>query len=115
MRVEGVGTLGIAVEVSTAIAAGLRHKDVTVLARTRNALEMVAFGLRTKGLKVFVRGGGFVWRGMDGRMVRAYLDLAEGNVRDIAALGMALNRPKRFVSKVKLASWALSRLIPAGL
>ncbi len=105
VRVESVGPLGIAVEVATAINAGLSHKDITVLARTRNALETVAFGLRTKGLKVFVRGGGFVWKGADGRSIRAYLDLAEGNVRDLKAAGWALNKPFRYVSGQKLAAW----------
>lgn len=115
VRVEPVGTLGIAVEISTAIAAGLSHKDVTVLARTRSALEMVAFGLRTKGLKVFVRGGGFVWKGMDGRMVRAYLDLADGVVRDIKALGLALNKPKRYVSPAKLSTWVVGGKVSGQL
>ena len=104
VRVDSVGTLGIATEISTAIAAGLGCKDVTVLARTKAALEQVAFGLRTKGLKVFVRGGGHVWKGMDGRMIRAMLDFGEGVMRDQKALGLALNKPKRYVSPVLLTN-----------
>lgn len=106
LRVESVGTLRIAMEVASALKNGeYTHKDVTVLARTRAALETVAFGLRTQGVKCVVRGGGFAWRSMDGRMIRAYLDLAEGNVRDAKAFGMAINRPLRYISGAKLREW----------
>lgn len=106
VRVGPVGSLSIAVEIASAIKNGeYGPKDVTVLSRTRAALETVAFGLRAKGLRVVVRGGGNVWRSMDGRMVRAYLDLAQRKVRDQRAAVMALNRPLRYVSGAKLATW----------
>lgn len=114
VRVEGVGTLGIAVEISTAIASGLGHKDVTVLARTKAALEQVAFGLRTKGLKVYVRGGGHVWKSMDGRKVRAYLDFGDGVLRDKQATGLALNSPKRYVKPALLQGSEVNRGVVVG-
>lgn len=110
VRVGPVGALSIALEVSAALKnKEYTHKDVTVLSRTRAALETVAFGLRTQGLKVVVRGGGNVWKSMDGRMVRAYLDLGDQKVRDQKAAVQALNRPKRFVSGAMMATWVTSK------
>lgn len=109
VRVEALGPLAIAVEMASGIKDGTyNHKGVTVLARTKAALEPVAFGLRAQGIRAFVRGGGNAWRGIDGRMIRAYLDLADHSVRDIKALGMALNRPLRYVSGARLAGWVTS-------
>ena len=106
VRVGPVGSLAIAQEVGAALRNGdYGHKDVTVLSRTRAALETVAFGLRTQGIRVVVRGGGNVWASMDGRMVRAYLDLAERKVRDLSAATLAFNRPRRYVSRAKLQTW----------
>lgn len=113
IRVEALGALAIGVEVATAINNGTKHKDITVLARTRAALETAAFAIRTRGLKVFVRGGGGAWRGIDGRNILAYLRFAEGVVarpgrefdKDLRSLTNALNRPLRYVSGAKVREW----------
>jgi DNA helicase-2/ATP-dependent DNA helicase PcrA len=106
VRVEPLGALSIAMEIAADIENGhLKHKEVTVLARTRNALETCAFGLRTKCLKVIVRGGGNVWRSMDARTIIAYLNLADGVVEDLKAAVQALNKPLRYVSGKKMQEW----------
>lgn len=99
LRVEPLGALAIGVEVAAAIKAGMSPKDVTVLARTRAALELTAFALRAKGVKASVRGGGAVWSSLMARALRAYLMLSEGGkVDDQEGLVKALNLPLRYVS-----------------
>lgn len=106
VRVEDLPAMNVAVEIASLIQEGvLTQKQVTVLARTRAALEPIAFGLRAKGLKAFVRGGGGAWRGRDGQMLRAYLDFSEGFTRNAKMLGTALNRPLRYVSAERLTGW----------
>lgn len=99
MRAEPLGALAIGVEIATAIKTGMNPKDVTVLARTRAALELTAFALRAKGVKASVRGGGAVWSSLMARALRAYLLLGEGGkVDDQEGLVKALNLPLRYVS-----------------
>ena len=118
VEVRGVSPLAIGLEIASDLANGvITHKDVSVLARTRASLELVAFALRARGVRAFVRGGGGLWNSLLARAFRAYLHLADGGrVPEPADAVSALNHPVRFVSRELMSQWVLNgHLNPSAL
>lgn len=106
VRIRDMGAAMIAAEIEVALKAGASPKSVTVLSRIRAELDPLTAMLKAKGVKVAVRGGGgLVWKGVDGRHVRAYLNLADRLVPDRQILPAVLNRPVRYVSGRDLENW----------
>lgn len=89
-------------------------KDVAVLSRTRASLQPIAFALRSAGVKTVIRGGGSLWLGGDGMNIRAYLDLAEGRVRDdkwAGSIRRILNKPVRYLNRQQMAVYVTDSAI----
>lgn len=106
VRIRDLGAAVIAAQIEVALKGGASPKSVTVLSRIRAALDPLVAMLKSKGVKVAVRGGGgLVWKGVDGRHVRAYLSLAERRAPDKQILPTLLNRPLRYVSGRDVENW----------
>lgn len=106
VRIRNMGAAMIASEIEVALKGGKSPKEVTVLSRIRAELDPLVAMLKAKDIKVAVRGGGgLVWKGVDGRHIRAYLNLAERRAPDRQILPALLNRPLRYVSGKDVDRW----------
>jgi len=106
IRIRDMGAVMIASEIEVVLKGGASPKSVTVLSRIRAGLDPLVALLKAKGIKVAVRGGGgLVWKGADGRHIRAYLNLADRRVPDRQILPAVLNRPVRYVAGRDVEKW----------
>jgi superfamily I DNA/RNA helicase len=116
IRIRDLGAATIAAQIEVALKEGASPKSVTVLSRIRAELDPLTAMLKAKGIKVAVRGGGgLVWKGVDGRHIRAYLNIAERRAPDRQILSTLLNRPLRYVSGRDVENWVSGDRISDGL
>jgi len=113
VTVASIGPLSIGLGIAEGIDNGrFTHRQVTVLARTKAVLEIVAFAIRARGIRAYVRGGGNAWTSGDGKLVLAYLAFAEGHAYDVGAFHRALNSPYRRVRAEKAQEWLYGTASP---
>jgi superfamily I DNA/RNA helicase len=115
VTVGAIGPLSIGLQIAEGIDNGrFTPQQVTVLARTKAVLEVVAFAIRARGIRVQVRGGGNAWGGVDGKLVLAYLAFSEGLAYDVTAFHRAINSPYRYVSAKKAREWLFGEPAPVS-